>query len=312
MNKFKYTSLALSVALTSSPVLAQSELLTLYGKANVSFQLSDSDESATDLKSNNSRFGVKGEVELENGLVAIYQAEFGVDFSDESKAENITGRNQFVGLKGDFGQIRLGRMDTAFKMAQGKVDLFNDYIADIKNLYSGEIRANDTVTYISPKFSDFSFGVTYISQEENDPAELDSAGASFAVMYGDSGLKSNSLYGALAYDSDVKGEDRIRLVLNKRLGQFTVGTIIQRQENTDTDISANGALFNAAYKQGEFTYKVQHQIINDDSDRATTSIGIDYKLGGATKAFAWLTRQDQGNLPTEDTNTLAIGLEHKF
>ncbi len=312
MKPFTYTRLALSVAAIGFSGVAQSELLTVYGKANVSLQLTDAEESATDLKSNSSRFGVKGEQQLDNGLIAIYQAEFGVDFADESKEKNITARNQFVGLKGNFGQIRVGRMDTALKLAQGKVDLFNDYNADIKRLFSGEIRSSDSVTYISPSLNGFTVGATYITQEENDPAELDSAGLSAAVMYGDKKLKSTDLYAALAVDSDVKGEDRVRLVLNQKLGQFTLGGILQRQTDNNTDESDNGFMVNASYKQGAFTYKIQHQLINDDTDRANSSVGVDYKLGSATKAFAWFTRQDQGDLEAEDMNTLAVGLEHKF
>lgn len=315
MKSVFYTALATSVFLTTA-AQAQSDLLTVYGKANLSLQLSESDETATDLKSNSSRFGIKGEAKLDNGLTAIYQAEFGVDFADESKEKNITARNQYLGLKGDFGQVRLGRMDTAHKLAQGKVDLFNDYNADIKRLFSGEIRANDSVSYISPSYNQFSFGVTYLTQEENDSAELDSAGLSTAVMYGDKNLKKSSLYSALALDKDVKGEDRIRFVLQKALGQFTVGAIAQRQKDNNTGEADTGFLLNAAYQSGAFKYKIQHQLINDDSDRSTSSIGVDYKLGSATKAFAWYSFDDHyenNDIVIQDSrNTIAVGLEHKF
>lgn len=310
-----YTVLATSV-LFATAAQAQSDLLTVYGKANLSLQLSKSDETATDLKSNSSRFGIKGEAKLENNLIAIYQVELGVDFADESKEKNITARNQYVGLKGNFGQVRLGRMDTAHKLAQGKIDLFNDYNADIKRLFSGEIRANDSVTYISPSYNQFSLGVTYLTQAENDAAERDSAGLSTALMYGDKNLKKNTLYSAVALDNDVKGEDRIRFVVQKALGRFTFGAVAQRQKNNNSDESASGFLLNAAYQSGAFKYKIQHQLINDDSDRSTSSIGVDYKLGSATKAFAWLTYDDQyenNNIIIQDSrNTIAIGLEHKF
>ncbi|WAJ71365.1 porin [Catenovulum adriaticum] len=315
MKSVFYTALATSVLLTTA-AQAQSDLLTVYGRANISLQFSESDETATDLKSNSSRFGVKGEAKLENDLIAIYQAEFGVDFTDESKEQNITARNQYVGLKGHFGQVRLGRMDTAHKFSQGKVDLFNNYNADIKRLFSGEIRANDSITYISPSYNQFSLGVTYLTQEENDAAERDSAGLSTALMYGDKNLKKSSLYSALALDNDVKGEDRVRFVVQKSLGQFTLGAMAQRQKNNNSGESATGYLLNAAYQSGEFKYKVQHQLINGDRERSTSSIGVDYKLGSATKAFAWLSYDDHyenNDIVIQDRRTtVAFGLEHKF
>ncbi|EWH09538.1 porin [Catenovulum agarivorans DS-2] len=288
------------------------EPLKVYGKANLSLQYVDAVETATDLKSNSSRFGVKGEVELDNGLTAIYQAEFGVDFADESKEKNVTARNQFVGLKGEFGQVRLGRMDTALKLAQGKVDLFNDYNADIKRLFEGDNRESDSVTYISPSFSGFAFGATYITHDENDTAEADSAGVSASVMYGDAKLKKSNLYAAIALDSDVDNHDVIRAVYNQKFGAFKLGALVQREESADgTGKADTGVMVNGAYFAGKLTYKLQYQTFDDktnDQTLDTVSVGVDYKLGSATKLFTWYTSEEKGG----DKNTLAVGIEHKF
>ena len=73
----------------------------VYGKANVTVQSSDDGEgSFTEIKSNNSRFGLKGSEKITEGLEAVYKLEFGVDVSDaDSKGDNddnITARNQYV------------------------------------------------------------------------------------------------------------------------------------------------------------------------------------------------------------------------
>ncbi|WP_016957227.1 porin [Catenovulum agarivorans] len=311
MKTLSKSILAVSVLGFSAGTLA-ADPLTVYGKANLSFQYADAAETATDLKSNASRFGVKGEVELDNGLTAIYQAEFGVDFADESKEKNVTARNQYVGLKGGFGQVRLGRMDTALKLAQGKVDLFNDYNADIKNLFEGENRESDSVTYISPSFSGFSFGATYITHEENDQSFADSAGVSAAVMYGDAKLKKSKVYAAIAVDNDVDNHDIIRAVYNQKFGAFKLGAVVQREESSDgTGDADTGVMVNGAYSAGKLTYKLQYQTLDDKANDLrvdTISAGVDYKLGDATKLFAWYTTEEKGG----DTNTLAVGIEHKF
>ncbi|MER2493705.1 porin [Catenovulum sediminis] len=300
-----------SIALLSAAFTAHSsEPLTVYGKANISLQYADAQETSTDLKSNASRFGVKGELALDNGLSAIYQAEFGVDFADESKEKNVTARNQYVGLKGGFGQVRLGRMDTALKLAQGKVDLFNDFNGDIKHLFSGEVRTNDSVTYISPKFSDFTVGATYITHEESDKDQLDSAGLSAALMYGDSKFKKGSVYAALAFDNNVKGGDRVRLVAQTKLGSFKLGAILQRQKAEGAE-DESGFVVNAAYALDAATFKIQYQTIDEmiAGDLSTISIGVDYKLGKSTKLYAWLADEDKALV---DVQTLAVGMEHKF
>ena len=69
----------------SSLSWANSEFITVYGKANVSAQYADEGEgSFTELKSNASRIGVKGEQALDGDLSVFYQVEWQVDLADIS------------------------------------------------------------------------------------------------------------------------------------------------------------------------------------------------------------------------------------
>ena len=178
--KMLRTLLATSILATVvAPVYAAD--LDVYGKVNVSLQSSDKgDGSETELKSNASRLGFKGSQKLDSGLTIIYKYEMQVDVTgDNDKGDNISARNQYIGLEGDFGQILLGRNDTVFKKSQGKFDLFNDYNADIKKLWKGDNRLSDSITYYSPKFSGVQFGISYILDEEND----DSATSVFCYFW---------------------------------------------------------------------------------------------------------------------------------
>ena len=106
---------------------AQADPLTVYGKINVTAQSSDDGAGRfSELKSNASRFGVKGDYKLEDDLTLIYQLEWEVDLTDEANEKNIKAREQFIGLTGSFGTLKAGRTDTALKMSQGKMDLFNE------------------------------------------------------------------------------------------------------------------------------------------------------------------------------------------
>ena len=310
--KFAKAPLALSLlAILSAPVMAD---VTVYGKANVTIQNSDEGEgSFTEIKSNASRFGLKGSEKLseESGLEVVYKLEWQVDMSDASKSsdDHIKGRNQYVGLKGGFGEVLVGRNDTAMKQSQGKIDLFNDLEGDIKKVFEGENRLGDSVTYKTPKFNNFQFVASLIAEDSADAEN----GYSAAVTYGDKGLKKTPIYASVAMDSEVDGQDIVRGTVQGKLGGFKLGAMYQTQEKVDGSNGADGYLLNAAYKLNAYTLKAQYQILefdNDSADKVATSVGVDYKFNKNTKLFAFYTKQEKDE--TTDNDYLAVGMEYKF
>ncbi|MBC3764807.1 porin [Neptunicella marina] len=298
--------LLLAPALLSSamPVLANDDPVDFFGLVNVTFQSTDDgDGRFTETKSNNSRVGVKGTYDLDDGLKAIYHLEWKVDVTDLSGGDNITGRNQYIGLQGGFGKVLIGRNDTMLKQAQGKIDQFNHLEMDIGKLWKGENRLSDTVTYVSPKLGDFSVGATYVAEES---ADGDSA-SSVSLMYGDKLLKKSKVFAAVGVDFDVKGYDTTRVSMQTKLDDLKIGAIFQRQEAVDTGVSKNGYLVSAAYAVDKLTYKAQIQTLEDDK---VISVGADYSLGKNTKLFAFYADRNMENDP--DSDWLAIGLEQKF
>lgn len=284
----------------------------VYGKANVSVQSTDEgDGSATEIKSNASRFGFKGAEKLDDGLEVIYKLEFQVDVTDaDSKGDkdNITARNQYVGIKGSFGEVVIGRKDTAFKLSQGKIDLFNDLEGDIKNLFKGENRLGNSISYKSNSFNGFKVQGTFIAEDDTDGQN----GYSAALTYGDSKLKSSNIYAAVSTDSEVKGYDAVRFALQGKLAGWKLGAIYQMQERVDGSDEADGYLFNAAYKVGANTFKAQYQVIDfDQGDKIDGfSVGVDHKLNKVTKLYGFYSTFDGDN--QVERSYLAAGIEYKF
>ncbi len=286
---------------------AKKELIDIYGKANVTVQSSDDGEGRfTELKSNASRIGFKGIHALNDGLEVVYKAEFQVDIDGDGDV--FKGRNQYIGLKGAYGEVLLGKNDTMLKQSQGKVDLFNDLNADIKSLWKGENRMSDTISYKSPKFNGLQLGVTYIA-EDSVAAE---DGVSLALFYGDKKLKKSKIYAALAHDSEVKGYDVTRAVIQGKISGITLGGMVQTQENVSTGAKLDGFMVSAKYKVGELTYKGQYQVgDNKDGDnKSGISAGVDYSLAKSTKLFAFYTSFDMDS--GADQDYLAAGIEYKF
>ena len=309
----KFVKLSLYLALLSSLSFNALADVDVYGKANVTLQSSDDGEGAfTEIKSNSSRFGLKGFEKITDDFEAIYKFEFQVDMSDaDSKGDNddnISARSQYVGFKGNFGQVVIGRNDTALKQAQGKLDLFNDLEGDLKYAFKGENRLGDSLSYSSKAYSGFKVLATFIAEDDITAKE----GYSIALTYGDPALKKNALYAAIASDSEVNGYDVVRASIQGKVKNVKLGAMYQTQEAVDGSAAADGYIVNAAYSVGKNTFKVQYQTMDfDESDnKSATSVGIDRTLNKNIKVFGFFSNLDMDN--NVEQSYLGLGMQYKF
>ena len=121
-----------------------------YGHLNLSadYYFGESSQIKSDLKSNASRLGVRGDFRINEKITGIYQVEYQVDLETSP-----TTRNTFLGFKGSFGTIKAGKHDTPLKLAQLDADLFNDTQGDITNITRGENRPSSFLGYDSPEIA---------------------------------------------------------------------------------------------------------------------------------------------------------------
>ncbi|MCB1673190.1 MAG: porin [Pseudomonadales bacterium] len=305
----------------------------VYGKINLSAEsYKKEDESkptadieTTQMTSNASRFGVKGEDELTANISAIYGIEWEV--SGEGDAADLGQRNRFLGLKHQsLGTVKMGKYDSYTKLAQGSVDLFNDYAGDMKYTIAGENRLNNVLGYESPKFMNTEFNV--MAQTQDAAAN----GTSLSIVHNNEEL---GLYLALAMDNNVEGKgatitstaaelDSTRLVATYKVADLTLNALYSMTENEVSKEEETAYLIGAAYKMGDVELKAQYSVADNDtnnlangktSQKTLTSIGADYKLSSKAKVFGWYSMKEQtkvglANDVTEDT--LGLGIEHKF
>jgi len=271
----------------------------LYGKVNVSVVNSDSGSDDTwKLNSNASRIGLKGSTQVSEGLTVFYKTEFQVDVDGDGDV--FKQRNIYAGVKGSFGSVLAGKNDTPTKLAQKKIDLFNDLEGDIKKTFAGENRMSNIIAYTTPKYGNFS--ATYaVMPSEGDNGSLSDA-TSYSVSY-----SKDDLYVAVASDSDVKGADLLRVVSQYKVDAWQLGLMYQENDTTNE----SGYFASAAYKSNNITYKAQYgsnENDTDGSDKTTLSVGADFKLAKNTKSFVFFT----DNEDSSSTKTMGLGLEHKF
>jgi predicted porin len=189
---------------------------TVYGKMHVSVDSMDefgATKADTDnvikVNSNASRIGVKGDEKLTDNLSVIYLAEWQVN--TDGDGADLDMRNRFVGLKYDgVGAVKVGRIDSHLKNAQGKVDYFNDmHVLDMGKTLAGENRLNNVISLESdPKaLGGFSANVmlqqgenTKLSGNSDEVSDSVGDAISASLVYEN---KDAGLFAALAGDKNV-------------------------------------------------------------------------------------------------------------
>ena len=220
----KKSLIALAVLAASGAAMAQSSV-TLYGVLDTGLTYSKGEESVygmTHVGGNvNSRLGFRGVEDLGNGLKATFNLEagMGVDDGNNYMDKDSNGmafrRTSTVGLAGNFGEVRLGRMLTSSYLAVSRYDAFGD--TGIGASLAWNIpqtgyapRTENAISYTSPNFSGFKIGAEYGFGEQQKArdsryfgmgATYDNGPLSLGLGY--DRLNSNTMDGLLAA-SDLK------------------------------------------------------------------------------------------------------------
>ena len=188
----KKSLIALAVLAASGAAMAQSSV-TLYGVADAGVTYLNGADNWSGVTSGNnltSRLGFRGVEDLGGGLKANFVIEGGFNLDNGDGASGYAGakagegfqfkRRSTVGLSGGFGEVRMGRELTAAYNATARYDVFGSVgigqsrlwadgdIADpINNVNAnaGAVTTNQRIsnalTYVSPDFSGFKFGLNY-------------------------------------------------------------------------------------------------------------------------------------------------------
>ena len=109
------------------------------------------------LSENNSKFGIKGQEDLGNGLTATFtvEGEFNVDHG-ETNAGQLFNRETTVGLKGSFGEVKVGRAKSQMELALGGI-VPGSRVADV-DLYSVAATRHSNGLFYSYDNAGFSVG----------------------------------------------------------------------------------------------------------------------------------------------------------
>lgn len=295
MNK-KLLVAAIGAALVGGAAVAQAEV-KLYGHAHMSVDMVDWDlpagSTAVDdglfVSSNSSRFGIRATEDVGGGLKAAAQYEF-IYNTDANGAANVpfNNRDNYVGLEGGFGALRIGVIDTATKDIGGIADLFyREQLGESRSIINegnADARVSNGIHYLSPDFG----------------------GLSFKVQYGaDEGTDLNQMSANVRWTGGP---------LTVGVGMLNTETAAVGLAGDDIEVLRAAAKFDVG---GGFTVAALWQSVSalggiDGADRDSMGLGASFKAGNNVFKAQFYTADEIDGTSDTGGDLVAIGWDHLF
>jgi predicted porin len=189
-SKTKLAVAAIAV-LSSLPVAAQTTV-TPYGEIRLTLNQvkTGSTTKVDEMRDNASRLGFRGVEELGDGMQAMFGLELGVS-ADSGALTDPIARNSYVGLRGSWGTIALGRLDSANPTGSPlysqiiKLTSFapNDAGATATStvMFNSRNRTSNSLGYASPKWGGASMRARTYLRGANTATEPEDAARSLDI-----------------------------------------------------------------------------------------------------------------------------------
>lgn len=265
-------------------------------------------DSGMFVSSNSSRFGIRASEDVGGGLKATAQYEFLFN-QDVGNSNPVTNRDNYIGLEGGFGAIRLGNIDTATKDIGGIADLFyREQLGESRSIINegnADARVANGIHYFSPNFGGVSFKLQYGADEGTD---LNVMAAN--VRYSAGPLALGLGYLTTEAADPAEDTDVLRFAVKYDVGGgFTVAALWQ-------DVSALAGVdgadrssygLGASFKTGNNVFKAQYYVADeidgsDDTGGDLIAIGWDHLFSKTVKGY--VTYATTSN---DDLNCTTVG-----
>jgi len=298
-------------ATAATSALAQSNV-TIYGRINTTVErVKEGDTSSTQMNNNSSRIGFKGTEDLGGGLKAMFVLEHGFDSTTGAGPASMWGREATVGLSGNFGTVRLGRMPAseAYFATADYVSMHNhDTGTSSDAFYAGSALAfcgglSNAIAYTSPTVSGASIALQK-GMREGGLANPFSMGVNY---------DAGPLHLGLGYETCAGAKSTAVRALYE-MGALTVGGYYEANSGT---FKRDGNLRLAAmYAMGAGEFHVNLGMAGEQNDVADTdakqfTLGYNHNLSKRTKAYTYYTKIDASG-SASDFSSLAFGVRHNF
>ncbi|WP_299879648.1 porin [uncultured Cocleimonas sp.] len=296
------------VAATTATTIADT---TLYGRMRAGVVCTDNG-SDTDcaLENRSSRFGIKVDQEISDGLTAFGKYEFGVNL-DEGALSNgeQTNRLAYVGLKGGFGEVSIGaRWSPMYSYVMSPIDPFQLLGGTSgASTYSSTYRRADTVNYKN-KFGTTGMHVQLVMDENdagNDAVDEVQVGA---------GFKAGPVNLGLAYRDVTDVGSQIGLHAGAKFGMANLGLSLINSSSDTSGVDDELSIMTLAGfgLGGGKAVNVSLHTTDADDEPLIISAEYEHKLSKNYRWFAAVQNADDGNDATDDVLSYGVGMRLEF
>jgi predicted porin len=351
----------IGVALAGGMAAAQADV-TVFGHIDESVVNSTdvvNDGYDTNFVCTTCSIGFKGSEDLGNGLKAIFSLDFQYDINnrnngrvsvDRDTAGNVTDvskssdsiidRDQWLGLAGNFGQVRVGTISTSYKSHGALLDPGYRTAAQMRDWgiqsymhngagENGQGRATNTARYDSPDWNGLKVTATYTLDSNPNDANGDNNPYGGGVEYSNGGLLVFADYFTTdqgSRDEAYKAGAKFTMNNFAVFGQYEVddGLISQNTPFLSAVGATKGAdvwMLGASYTMGNNTlYGSYAQGENADNTNlpsldtsydAWNVVGV-HSMSKQTLVYLGYGNQDFDDDRAPDPEAWALGMKHKF
>lgn len=281
-------------------------------------------------------FILSGNEDLGGGLKAVFLYEQNFDIGETgSGAVTTTGQvanqwqgQQFVGLEGAFGSIKLGTPNTPSLTIQGargaSFGTKDGGRANSAGFGTVLTRFDNSIVYTTPNFSGFTVGLMYVPETDTAVGVTQGSAMDLGLLYANgpiaAGVSQYSVDKGSA-GSEV-GQTNFYGSYNFGFAKFTLGGHTHKTKSFAGATTAENAGLNVAADvplSPALTLTVNVQQLNDkmaaNADKDSVAVGVQYALSKRTTTYARYINvgtDNQTGTATKDVTTMLVGVRHNF
>jgi len=343
---------AATAATLATAAGAQTSGVSIYGRldlsvdqvragANATASYGVPGASTTRMNDNTSRLGFRGTEELGGGLQALFGVEFGIN-ADAGTLTSPPLRNSYVGLRGAWGTLAAGRLDSTVptgspvysQLARNLRWVVHDAgaVAIGTRILNGNNRVSNAIAYRSPTVGGFDLGLRVNLAGPDAPSaaapalrsEGDYRQYQAALNYANGPLR-----GGIGYAADSKRgglqagdfHDKVQAVVTYEFDVVRPYAVYGRDRYEQPTATTRGNvdywLVGASVPVGvhNITANYMQRDIRTDRQGAIRKfqVGYSHNISKRSTLYVFLDN-DRGNTDRRDSSTRAVGLgvQHRF
>ena len=309
----KKTLVALAVLGSFASVASAATSVTLYGRLDVGYDSFHHDglKLQQDAIANQSRFGVKGEEDLGNGLAATFKLEGRFSADTGAYTKDMFDRESTVGLKGAFGHVRFGRALAAMDNGIGDFSV-GERVASF-DTYSSAARHSNSMFY---DYSNSGFSVGGNVSTKGGALDVAEGADASKVGYGlYAKYDANNLGLGAAYQRDGNGGKEWGVGASYTFAPVTLGASYADHKNAAStktrivnayvsgDVTANDTVYFQYNRNQEKTAS------NVKTTQNAYGLGYMHALSKRTSVYAETARTKRAG---ENGWDYSVAMRHKF